>query len=524
MQNLIKSRAVFEILKKPLPELLRFYRDSESDSDCEESSTDVATAAPETTAAAEITAAAAAAAAAEAEAAAKLNVNASVFVPRSKDTGDSRLVDVKRHFEAMDVRKPVGEPKLLLPWKGFPKPQNVERTVRPRTYPQAKLATPVIQSEIPAAQHKELKTAVINETESKAEEARPPTALVEKESTCAPLACSLPSNRKKPLKDRALIKQSLSDDKRREQERKVALEALKLVEQRRMREPTEQPEVIVHLTRAPVEFTPEERVRVDRLRIIKREHIENVLREMRDERELKQQKAQGVPITSRYICLKRSTQSNAQPEPQQPQQPLQAKQPQQQPQQQPQLQPQQQPQQPPLPRRYIPTVKQWDERCKAKAHEAAAGANKENNTLAKDGSRFEEHANPQRAMGPSSQGNIMPSKAAPQSGSAAKDRELFVPRYWPPAPMVAKGETRRGNLTHARNITRAFANCGLLPTPSAAWEQENVKQEYESLPSATQKSVKRYGMEQLLKLEPQPHKLEKPIIAERLAKLGFMCE
>ncbi|EDW71217.1 uncharacterized protein [Drosophila virilis] len=476
MHNLIKSRAVFEILKKPLPELLRFYRENESESDCEETAADPGDAAAE------------AAAEAEAEAAAaKLNVNASVFVPRSKDasveTEDVRLGELKRHFEALDVRKPT-QPKLMLPWKGFPKPIPADRS-----------------NKASSAQSKDLRVAVVGD-EIKGE-ARLKRAQLDKESF------SSPGSRKKQVKERSLIKSAVPDEKRREQERKVALEALKLVEQRRMRETLDQPQIIVHLTRSPVDFTPEERVRVNRLRIIKREHIESVLREMRDELELKQQqKADGMQPASRYICLQRAAKPDAQSTPQ----------------------PEQQPPPPPAsstPKRYIPTVKQWDERCKAKASEAAAGANKENNNMAgRTLIKLEENAAAsQRAMGPSSQGNIMHTATAvgqskPQP-SGAKDRELFVPRYWPPAPLVARGERRRGNLTHARNITRAFANCGLLPTPSTAWET-SAKEEYE-MPQVAKKSVKRYGMEELLQLEPQPHELEKPHIAEAHQKLGFIC-
>ncbi|XP_064537297.1 titin [Drosophila montana] len=491
MHNLIKSRAVFEILKKPLPELLRFYRENESESECEETAGDTADAATPTPIP---TAAAAAEAAAEA---AKLNVNASVFVPRSKDASveaeDVRLGELKRHFEALDVRKPA-QPKLMLPWKGFPKPIPADRP-----------------SKAPSAQSKDLRVAVIgDETKS---ESRLKRAQPDKESS------SPPASRKKPVKERSVIKSAVPDEKRREQERKVALEALKLVEQRRMRETLDQPQIIVHLTRSPVDFTPEERVRVNRLRIIKREHIESVLREMRDELELKQQKADGVQPSSRYICLQRAAKPDTQatPQPEQQQQQL------------------QQPPPPPpassTPKRYIPTVKQWDERCKAKANEAAAGANKENNNMAGGRTliKLEENAPSQRgAMGPFSQGNIMHTATAvgqskpQQQQGGAKDRELFVPRYWPPAPLVARGERRRGNLTHARNITRAFANCGLLPTPSPAWEA-TAKEDYE-MPEGAKKSVKRYGMEELLQLEPQPHELEKPHIAEALQKLGFICE
>lgn len=120
MHNLIKSRAVFEILKKPLPHTLRFYNernreDSESDGEEFAAKLDEAQKATNTETEEESDAA---------SAQAKLNVNASEFVPRSMggsaDGADEQLI------VAVQGRKPM-QPKLLLPWKGFPKPMRPER-------------------------------------------------------------------------------------------------------------------------------------------------------------------------------------------------------------------------------------------------------------------------------------------------------------------------------------------------------------------------------------------------------------
>ncbi|XP_034473350.1 uncharacterized protein LOC117780798 isoform X2 [Drosophila innubila] len=479
MQNLIKSRAAFEILKKPLPKLSHCYRDSESESDSDNDNDNEDTAA---------TTIGATSATAATNTVGQLNVNASEFVPRSKvasEPENATLAELKRHLEALDERKPTQQ-RLLLPWRGFPKPMRVER---PSNAKQKLIEKP-----------DEIKNSLSLKRSQTDKEAQ------------------TMGIRKKQLKEKTSMKDSVPDERKREQERKVALEALKLVEQRRMRESLEEkPQIIVHLNRSPVNFTPEERVRVDRLRLIKREHIERVLREM--ELEMKKHKTQSIHSTGRYVGLQRAAkkdsemnteteskqqiQTNTEPESESEKQP---------------------------PRRYIPTVKQWDERCKAKAHVTAA--NKENAMTRKPLVRPEENVTIQRAMISSSVDNIMPSTIASINSNCDnkeqqqhKDRELFVPRYWPPAPLVASGEKRRGNLTHARNISRAFANCGLLPTPTlpGAEHVNHFTEPIYELQNAT-KSVKRYGMDELLDLEPQPHELRKPYIHLELRKLGFMCE
>jgi len=269
------------------------------------------------------------------------------------------------------------------------------------------------------------------------------------------------------------------------------------------------------------------------LRVKKKQHIDRVLREMQKEVESKSQKTEPIKSIGRYIGLQRAVKkdpeidTNTEPETKmQTKLKMKAetemesnlgksgKQP---------------------PRRYIPTVKQWDELCRAKANTAAA--NKENTMAGKNPTRLQpdENATIQRAMVSSSLGNIMPTtnnnmsnnnKCDSNNGQYQnKDRELFKPRYRPPAPLVARSEKRRGNLTHVRNISRAFPNCGLLPTPSPFGDENpnDFTEQFFELPISN-KSVKRYEMKELLDLEPQPQELVKPTFHQDLLMLGFLLD
>lgn len=129
MHNLIKSRAVFEILKKPLPHTLRFFNESNREEDSESDSEEFA-AKPEESQKATKTETAEESEAALAQA--KLNVNASEFVPRYMGSAD------EAGEELFVGRKPV-QPKLLLPWKGFPKPMRPERVRKARKLPKRSL-------------------------------------------------------------------------------------------------------------------------------------------------------------------------------------------------------------------------------------------------------------------------------------------------------------------------------------------------------------------------------------------------
>lgn len=117
MHNLIMSRAVFEILKKPLPHTLRFYKESNmEESECvDEEFADSAGFEDES---------------AESSSVAQLNVNAREFVPRFKENINDGGEAGEEHDETMKQRK-TPQPKLLLPWKGFPKPMRPERANKP---------------------------------------------------------------------------------------------------------------------------------------------------------------------------------------------------------------------------------------------------------------------------------------------------------------------------------------------------------------------------------------------------------
>ncbi|XP_020809221.1 uncharacterized protein LOC110184917 [Drosophila serrata] len=185
------------------------------------------------------------------------------------------------------------------------------------------------------------------------------------------------------------------EEKRREKERKIAVEALKLVEQRRMRgallpsaqncenreAPATQP--IVHLSRSPIRYTPEERIKVDRLRAAKKERIEKVLKEMDNEKMEKENMKK----------LQQNKLSNA----------------------------------PPMenksmtaaPRRYIPTTKEWDEQCRAKHL-----ANPKPNAIKIRSTEFIKRVDP---------------------------KTQDIPRYRPPSQLLL-AEKRKGNLTHSLPI------------------------------------------------------------------------
>lgn len=143
------------------------------------------------------------------------------------------------------------------------------------------------------------------------------------------------------------VKRVDNEEKRREKERKVAVEALKLVEQRRLRGPLlptvqnydycEAPKPIVHLSRSPVRYSPEERIKVDRLKAAKKERIERVLKEMGEQENLKklQQKMIKLVAGPAKPSDKEAPKEN-------PSMVTAAT------------------------RRYIPTTKEWDEQCRAK--------------------------------------------------------------------------------------------------------------------------------------------------------------
>lgn len=250
-------------------------------------------------------------------------------------------------------------------------------------------------------------------------------------------------------------KRFAAEEKRREQERKVALEALKLVEQRRTRGPlvpnmhsddcSEPPQQIVHLSRSPVRYTPKERVRVEALRTAKMERIEKILREMSQEKRDAQEQMKDSSASASALSTSTTTPSSSPPKP--------------------------------AAKRYIPTVKEWDEQRRAK-QQAKREAKK--------------------APGQTQQ---MPA----ESGAPVAKRQ-DAPRYLPPGQCLP-GERRRGNLTHWKRLPVWTLHVPQKPLP---------------LTGPDGKVIVRYTVEELLQLEPQPEDLEIPDFDERAFRLGFL--
>ncbi|KAH8249266.1 hypothetical protein KR032_007751, partial [Drosophila birchii] len=361
---------------------------------------------------------------------AKLNANAQEFVPQLKklevatDVADIDLQTTKPETEVFDERKP--KCKLTLPWKGFPRKADKRK-----------------DSWIILFSHgKRFKDEAL---------------LGGKERLAVPKVEKTPKENV-PVNSTAAKFMDI-EEKRREKERKVAVEALKLVEQRRMRsallpaaqngENLEAPaarQPIVHLSRSPIRYTPDERIKVDRLRAAKKERIERVLREMHNEKteleNLKKLHLNKVPLaggatkTGNSAATENKSVGTAT-------------------------------------RRYIPTTKEWDEQLRAK----------------------------QQAT------NARPHVVKLRSAEIMKREDHKtndIPRYRPPSQLLI-GEKRKGNLTHS------------LPIPN--WTPRRLSQTLPPLKNRLGNLVKRYSIEQLLLLEPQPEELEKPDLGEGLTRL-----
>ncbi|XP_017006927.3 uncharacterized protein [Drosophila takahashii] len=406
----------------------------------------------------------------------KLNANAQEFVPlykRAESTKDEAMVDRN------DMKKTVEDEQklksnLTLPWKGFPKKS--EKSARSA---QVVLLNDVDYMILPcikrAKKPKEEKLLVDLPPHTGPKEMAPTTS-----SNVIPSTSSLAE---KPFD---------VEEKRREHERNVALEALKLSEQRRLRGPLIPPiqgvensdkvQPVIHLSRSPIRFTPDERVKVDRLRAAKRERIERILREMINEKQeqLKLEQSQQQK-KSRYDENEQKPSIAIEQEPVKKVEVAEV-----------------------VPKkRYIPTTKEWDEQCRAK-YFAKMGAEKKNQGLTSLPSHIQTPTKP-----PLVNSNVVNITA---SGIIRLGdlRATTKPRYCPPAELLA-AEKRRGNLTHFRPL----ANWNIRRNPLAPLKE-----------SINQKGhiVQRYSIEKLLELEPQPEELENPSLDEALCNLGFLCD
>ncbi|XP_046866951.1 uncharacterized protein LOC6641676 [Drosophila willistoni] len=388
----------------------------------------------------------------------KLNAHATEFVPLSKQSEEpNNTVDLgklKRHFESFDEANT--KAKLTLPWKGFPRSQ-----LRPDNQ-----GTPCNPHIISMGAEEYLIVSGTKRPKKEKESASRDTKAEPK----------VKSPNEKQVKE--LSKES--EEKRREYERKVALEALKLVEQRRMREPlvplkkvtsstktdANKPPII-HLTRSPVDFNSVERERVNRLRTAKRNRIELVLKEMHKE---SQKHIVPDPATSevnetKNLAAPTTTNKTS--------------------------------------KRYIPTVKEWDEKCKMKMAKTSKQnrENKENNGKKHSASTqgHSDNQHPSKRFTTTSNSNHV---MLPGIQSLS-----YSPKYVPPG-QVLPGETRRGNLTHAG----VSATVRLPKLNSTQRNQVKVK------------VIKRYSIQQLLQLEPQPGDLEKPRLHQALEKFDILCD
>ncbi|KAH8366504.1 hypothetical protein KR084_012446 [Drosophila pseudotakahashii] len=392
----------------------------------------------------------------------KLNANAQEFVPRYKraeSSKDEAVVDCNEMKTAVENEQKI-KSNLTLPWKGFPK-KSEKFLLNDVDY----MILPCIKR---SKKPKEEKLLVDLVPHTGTKEMAPSSA-----SNVIPNTSSLAE---KPYD---------AEEKRREHERKVALEALKLSEQRRMREPLVPPiqglensndaQPVIHLSRSPIRFTPEERVKVDRLRVAKRERIERILREMTNEKQ-EQLKLQQVQQQKkiRYEANEQKPSIAIEQEPAKKVEVAEV-----------------------VPKkRYIPTTKEWDEQCRAKY-------------LARMSAEKNKQSGLTPPTPPLTNSNVVNITA---SGIIRLGdlRATAKPRYCPPAELLA-AEKRRGNLTHFRPL----ANWNIRRNPLAPF-REPINQKGHI--------VQRYSIEKLLELEPQPEELKNPSFNEALYSLGFLCD
>ncbi|KAI8042332.1 uncharacterized protein LOC128261972 [Drosophila gunungcola] len=442
MHNLIKSRALLEILKSPVQDL-DFIKEIQVENENKTGMLAVTSTV-------------------------KLNVNAKEFVPRfnieesSKDEAECVTNEIKKTFETLDEQN--ANTNLMLPWKGFPK--KAETSNRNTRIVWFNDADYMIR---PCAKRTK-----------KSKDEKPLVDMVKYPDV------------KETLPTTSANSNQNAEEKRREKERKVAVEALKLAEQRRMRAPLvpstpanencNDGQPVVHLSRSPIKFSPEERIRVDSLRAAKRERIERVLREMTNEKQeelekleklekleqLEQQKLQQQKHISNdpihHITIQKETEKKEAVA-------LVRK------------------------NRYIPTTKEWDERCRAKQM-AKMEAEKQDS----------KNSNSSKANA------VNPSLVEITSSGVIRLGDLRAsakPRYCPPNELL-ETEKRKGNLTHFR------------PLPN--WtSRQNPHTSLNTLSNQKGKIVQRYSIEQLLEFEPQPGDLKKPILDEAVYHLGFLC-
>ncbi|XP_017065128.1 uncharacterized protein LOC108103894 [Drosophila eugracilis] len=444
MHNLIKSRALFAILKNPLPD--NYFDDSGEESDTK----DVV-----------------------AGGLVKLSASAPEFVPSlmseelAKDEDYVGLADIRNIFMVENEQKNAKPTLALLPWKGFPK--IFERNSRNSEVLLVDDSDYVI---VPRSKGRKISYEELKQIDT------PKTPLDGMENATQDKLATNASNVLPdfpPLNDRLVA----ARERRREQERKVAVEALKLAEQRRLRGPfvsipnpnngkPEKVQPVVHLSRLPISFSKEERVVVNRMRVAKKERIEKALVEMAKEEE--DQENLRLGIQERNLARGRYQRNSTNEEEVAMATTSDT-----------------------VPKRYIPTAKQWNEIRRAR-HLAKIEAEKENKKPAKNKgilTNFNENNN------------------APSQIIRNANPDVPTNRNWRPPTHPLVGERRNGNITHYREIPKwSFGKTFRTPM-----NMSNLK-----IP----KVVQRYTIEELLHFEPQPEDLEDPKIDVSLKKFGFL--
>ncbi|XP_016984678.1 uncharacterized protein LOC108048480 [Drosophila rhopaloa] len=437
MDNIIKSSALLEILKSPLPDFCFESKNEDGAGNLGRQS------------------------------AVKLSAEAPEFVPRFKreestenKDEDVDLNELKKMFEALDDEKATKPIMLKLPWKGFPK-----RSQRTSHSTQVVLLNEVDYMIVP--RNKGTKKSKEENLFINSDTTRPESKGNATQKSAVTTSSDVPLDSPPPAEKRLS-----AQERRREQERNVALEALKLAEQRRRGHSVPSPDCdqahpIVHLSRSPLRFTPEERIKVDRLKAAKRERIEKALLEMANNQQ--EQQDNGSPNEERTQNHGSNRHINIRKEPQMPGEMDIAQ-----------------------TKRYIPTAKEWNVQRRAK-HMAKMEAKVENENCFQP-------AKTRRIFTNSRGNNIKPSKFA-------KGGDL-VAKATPPTELL-KWEQRKGNLTHFRKLPKSTPR-QMLQTPFKM--PINLKEG----------DVQRYSIEQLLELEPQPEELEKPNIDQILNRLGLV--
>ncbi|KQS29961.1 uncharacterized protein Dere_GG26210 [Drosophila erecta] len=319
----------------------------------------------------------------------------------------------------------------------------------------------------------------------------------------------------------------LAKERRLEQDRKVALEALKLAEQRRMRDPlvlSSDPDKenagkvqpVVHLSRSPIRFSLEDRIKVNRLRTAKKERIEHALLEIAKEKEVQLLQEQRKRAVNRYISTQNESEEMGAGDPVDTVDTVTTK------------------------KRFIPTAKEWDEQCRLKlltlekktvTPVTTMTANRYIPTTKEwDEQRRAKHKGKMEAEKENIPAKTeLPLKESNGIYNTTDVSSVFVNKVVTGTtakpscslPTELETEKRKGNITHYKTTinwtTRKPPKMAIDINQQMESQQKDDQQEDRQIKKG---SVQRYSIEELLKLEPQPEDLE-DLNIKILSRLGI---